>query len=544
MSFQEPLARIHSLAIAAAVLLAAGVVTILALDRIGAPEGLVGAVGPIIVLTGAVVVGLARPNADVGAFLAAGRSVPALYAGLAITAIVAGMVLCLYGGAPAYSDPPPLGLAAGVALGGIVLGPLLRGAGVTAPRDQIAARFSVSLATVAGGIAAWTSGALTALAGYRVAVDVILALLPASRPWAETIVGAAIFLIVAPGGLAGVIWVGAASGGALAIVLAAAFGFSWTGSATSLDSVAGLFPAPLLPDSRPTVAGFIASALAAAAFLAAQPAVLAGRDRVSSVRAGVTGWGLCALVAAAALSVLPALSPDASGGAWAAAQQSLVGAAMLAAALALAGAGAYGTCRAVGRGIDTPHRLFPTPASVRLARMRGAVLALLVLCAVGDSHGVPDPRNALVLAMAVALAVMAPLLALAAIGRVGPLSASVAALVAVATGVARASAVGWPASAAETFQQALLAAAAAFVAGAIASLVAPRRGSSRAFRGFDASADAARSAEKQPPRLLMHATVAGGENASAPRRGVAVPGRDHAARSLDDRDERDDVVRL
>ena len=46
---------------------------------------------------------------------------------------------------------------------------------------------------------------------------------------------------------------------------------------------------------------------------------------------------------------------------------------------------------------------------------------------------------------------------------------------------------------------------------------------------------------EQLHRLLVQARIAGGEDAAAPARVAALPGRDHASGALDDRDQRQDV---
>ena len=50
--------------------------------------------------------------------------------------------------------------------------------------------------------------------------------------------------------------------------------------------------------------------------------------------------------------------------------------------------------------------------------------------------------------------------------------------------------------------------------------------------------------DEHPTRLLMDGRIAGGDDPAAGRGRLAVPGRHHPARPLDDRDKGDDVVRL
>ncbi len=173
--------------------------------------------------------------------------------------------------------------------------------------------------------------------------------------------------------------------------------------------------------------------------------------------------------------------------------------------------------------------------------MRAAQAALVVGCAICDSRGFLGSRAALIVALALSLGLTTPMIALAAIGRVGPLSASVAALAALAVGVARAVAMATPPGDAEMLETALVAAVAAFVSGALASVFAPRR-APLPTPSFDLFADA--SEQEQTPRLVVDSPIAARQNPPALARVLAVPGRDDAARPFDNRRKGDDVVRL
>lgn len=541
---RDSLRRINALAVSAAVLFAVGVATIIVLDRIGAPEGLVGAIAPILTLVGLAIFGLGARNADLASFLAARRSAPPFYGGLSLVAVVAGMALCLHPGLASFSDPPPLGFAIGAALGAICFGPLLRRFGATSPIDVVATRFSGSPAAVISGLAAWATAALTALAGFEVAVSATEALVAPNRLWAEIIVSTAVVLSVAPGGLAGVIWCAAASAGELAMIVALGFASAWTQRLASLGSLPGVGAAPFAHGAPTSLAPLLASALAVAGFFALQSPALASRDVGSAVRAGFAGSALCLALTAMAISALSAFPVDIGPHGPSAVAHSLIGALTLAATLALAGVGAHASSRAFGVGLADAPRPFPPPASVRLARMRAAEVALIVGCAICDSRGVLDSRTALILAMALSLAVTTPIIVLAMIKRVGPFSASVATLAALAVGVSRAVAIARPPNAAEAFETALVVATAALVAGALASLVAPRRTPPSTLGAFDPFADASGRGQEQTARFIVDAPIAGGQNPAAFGRVVTVPGRDDAARSLDDRRKGDDVVRL
>ncbi len=164
---------------------------------------------------------------------------------------------------------------------------------------------------------------------------------------------------------------------------------------------------------------------------------------------------------------------------------SLFGAAALAAALALAILGIHGASRAFGVALADPPRAFPALASVRLARMRAVQLFVVIGCAVGDSRDLLDARTAMIVAMALPLAFATPLVGLAAIGRVGPVGASVGMLAALGVAIdCAASATGMP-GATELLRDALFAAAAGFVAGSLACLLFPRRGPPPTPSAFD-----------------------------------------------------------
>ena len=124
--------------------------------------------------------------------------------------------------------------------------------------------------------------------------------------------------------------------------------------------------------------------------------------------------------------------------------------------------------------------------------MRAAQAIVILFCAFVDSRTLIDGRTALTLAMALSLALTAPIIALSAIDRVGPASATLALLasVAVAIAVLRTTAASGPADAATLFEYALVAAAAAFSTGALISIVAPRRGPPPTPPAFDLYSDA------------------------------------------------------
>ncbi len=486
MSLQSRSSGIDGLAIFASSAFALGLAAIVTLDRIGAPGGLVRAIGPVLALIGVTVFGLGARNADLGSFLAAGRRVQPFYGGLCGVAIAAGIALCLYPDLASPADPPLLGVAIGWALGAIVFAPLLRRFGATSLADVIATRFSRSPIRLVSGAVVWTTAALTALAGFEVAVAATQALLATSRGWAEAVVALVLFFSVAPGGLTGVIATAAASGGALAMIVLLGFASGSSPGAPPADWHAALLPASFAA-SAPKL---IATTAAVAGFFALEPAAVASRSARAAARAGfvavVLGVALAGL-AGAALSGVPVqlatgdLSPVIA---------SLAGAATLVSAMALARLGVQGSSRAFGVALAAPPKPFPTLASVRLARMRAVQLVVVIGCALCDGEGLIDARTALVAAMALSLALTAPVVALALVPRVGPLSASLGMLCAFAVVIVRTAPMTGMPGAADLFEEALMAAAAAFAAGVLACLIVPRRGAAPAPGAFDPFADA------------------------------------------------------
>ena len=488
MPLQSRSSRIDGLAIFAAATFALGLATIAALDRAGAPDGLVRASGPVLALLGVTLFGLGARNADLASFMAARRLVSPFYGALSVVAIAAGLVVCLHPDFDSLSDPPLPGLLAGIALGATVFGPLLRRFGATAQADLIATRFSGSPIPAVSAIVIWVTAALTAFAGYQVAVLTTQALVTSNHLWAETIVASALIVSVTSGGLTGVVVCAAASAGALAMIALVGLAAGWRLGMTPPD-LGALAPTSFAMGSPVLLASPVATTLAVAGFFIFEPAAVASRNAGAALRGGLVAVILCAALAAVTAAALSVFPIDLGSGAANPVAASLIGAAVLASALALARVGVQGSSRALGVALANPPRPFPTLASVRLARMR-AIQAIVVLgCAIFDSKGLLDARTALILAMALSLALTVPLAALAAIPRVGPVSAGVSMLVALSIVVYRAAPVTQMPGPAELFENALMVSAAAFVAGALTCLVAPRRGPAPTPSEFDPFAD-------------------------------------------------------
>ena len=79
------------LAVFAGAAFALGLGLIAALERVGAPDGFVEALGPLLAFVGLCVVGIATRAPSLPDFLAARRSTPAFYGGLAFAATAAGL---------------------------------------------------------------------------------------------------------------------------------------------------------------------------------------------------------------------------------------------------------------------------------------------------------------------------------------------------------------------------------------------------------------------------------------------------------------------
>ena len=193
------------------------------LDRMGAPDGFVGALSPYFTIIALATLGALLHSMRVSYYYAAGRSVPAEYAGFALATLCAGLMLPF---APQFAARSwGIGLAggmfAGVALAGCVLGPMLRKTGAFSLSGVLATRFP-SLPPRLGVIAlACVSSELVALAGQQMAVDVLSGIWGGGRGFAAASVALAVLAIAGPGGLLGSIWTTCAAG-AVALL-----GFGW-----------------------------------------------------------------------------------------------------------------------------------------------------------------------------------------------------------------------------------------------------------------------------------------------------------------------------
>jgi hypothetical protein len=474
--------RIDGLATFAAASFLTGMGLVAALARVGAPDRLVEALGPLIALLGLTIVGVATRTARLADFLAARRAVPPLYGGLAFAATAAGFVGALGAGATGRAPLPWPAVALGLVGAALIVGPLIRRAGASALSDVLATRFPAAPTRWAFAVALWAAGALTATAGLDMAVDVLVAHVGQSRRAAEIVVALALATTIVPGGMKGLLWSDAASaGGALAIAaIGAALAWSGAGApAPSLAEAARGWLAPSLahPDSASLLLD-TASALGVGAFFAfVAPAV--GAPPRQGGRAGIYGLAFALAGLALGATSLAAFAPDAAAAARSPTTSALVGAAIWLPALALARAGVLGAARAAGIDLSTAYARLTVLASRRIARIRLTMLAVIALAAVVSDLRLVDPPRAMTLALALDVALIVPslLLALVSGGR------SPAAFAAVAAGLAvlaqRGFAAGPSARPAEILIGALIAGATALLVGAVVGLFTPRAAGAR-----------------------------------------------------------------
>ncbi len=481
MSSEPSSSCIAGLAWFATAIFAVCLVSIAALDRAGAPDRLIRALGPILALIAIAVFGIGGRTATLALFIAAGRQGPPICAALAVAAIAAGAALGLGLRFDSPADPVWCGAMVGVGLGAAALGPLIRRFGAASLSDVIATRFPNPLLRAASGVVVAGAAALVGFAGYRTAVAIAETMITTSRPWAEAIVGAALVASVAAGGLASLVWCSAATGAGIGLIALAGWILPSAATVTPMAPPV-VFPSTASPEA---LAAFAAAAIGMAGLVGAAPPTAGCRDVTAAAKSGLGGILLFGALTALTFTAAPMslVEGDVDGASPLAG--SLMGAATLAAALALGGLGVLGASRAFGAALARPARPFPTLASVRLARMRIAQAAVVIACAWADNSGLVDCATALIGAMALTLAMTAPIAALAATGRAGPLAAAAAALTAAALAAWRLIAVRSPPAATELLVEALAVGAAAFVVGSLVALVAPRRGPAPTPGSFD-----------------------------------------------------------
>src|SRR6185437_11827081 len=398
------------------------VVAILALERVGAPDPLVVALGPLAGLIAVAGLGVLTRAKTLLDFLVARRAVPPFYAGLALAAPIGGFALAFAGAEDDASRLPWRGVAAGIVFAVLVGAPRWRAAQASALADVLTTRFPSAFTRAAFALILCACGWSLAASGLGYAALTVRASLGFGPDAAIAVCTAALALSLAPGGLRSLVWTDAAStaAGLMTMALFVAL-FAAGGDADRLDSVAqalGRLPgAPLVEELAAGAAVASLFAFASPAFAVASP----GAAR----RAGLTALLVLAAggAAAAALGDLTMKSPSDSA---------LAGLVACVPALALARGGLYAASRAIGLDLVSAHQRLAVLASRRMASVRGGVLFGAGVAAFGARLS-PHPAAPLYLALSLWLAFAAPSLALAALpGRraapaITALTASVAA---------------------------------------------------------------------------------------------------------------------
>lgn len=205
--------------LAAAAAIATGLLIAL-VDRIGAPERLVAALGVLCALAGLSATGLLLRTMRISRFYASGRTTPAPYAALAAAGLAAAVGLrFLPPSGDRYSVGAVfLGLGCGLALAGLVTGPLLRRTGAFSLADFLAARFENRALRLALASATALAGAFVALAALDSAISGLGAVTGLGRTGAAFVIVLPLAMIAAPGGVSGIVW---SAAGATLLALAA-----------------------------------------------------------------------------------------------------------------------------------------------------------------------------------------------------------------------------------------------------------------------------------------------------------------------------------
>lgn len=373
---------------------------IFALERVGAPDPLVAALGPLAGLIGIAGLGVLTRAKTLLDFLVARRDVPPFYAGLALSASIGGFALAFAG---AEEDPTRLpwrGAVAGVVFAALIAAPRWRAAQASAVADVLATRFPAVFAGVAFALILSACGWGVAAAGLGYAALTVRGALNLDGNSAIAVCASALVLSLAPGGLRSLVWTDAASAAAGLVTIAILV----TVSGGGVDKIDAASHAVGLSAHVPLVQEIAAAAAAASLFAFAGPA-LAVASPGAARRAGFAALLVLAAggAAAAAVGELDLKSPKVS------ALAALVGCLP---ALALARAGLFAASRAVGLDVLRAHKRLSVLASRRMASVRGGVVLGAMVAAVAARLS-PNPSAPLFLAMALWLAFGAPSLALA-----------------------------------------------------------------------------------------------------------------------------------
>jgi cation/acetate symporter len=181
---------------------------IILLDRIGVPERLVAVLGPMVALVSFAVLGALLHSMRISRFYAAGRRVPAIYAGFAAATLIAALAASCLAALPEGVSllDFAVGLFAGAATAGLGVRPLARKAGAFSIPDLIGARFPGALLRLASALLVAVIAFALAHAGVEIAIRALHLWSGFSRPLAAGLTGIVLVFMVTPGGFAGAIW--------------------------------------------------------------------------------------------------------------------------------------------------------------------------------------------------------------------------------------------------------------------------------------------------------------------------------------------------
>jgi hypothetical protein len=468
--------RAHGLAVFAAATFLLGMGLIVVLERVGAPNGFVQALGPLLALLGVCVIGVLTRAPNLLDFLAARRSATTFYGGLAFAATAAGFVMAMASASGGVSSLPWRGVILGLAGAALLVAPALRGAKASAPADLLATVFPQALTRVVLALAFAAAGLLTAIAGFELATDTLVGAIGADRRFAEALVMLTLALSIVPGGFKGLVWSDAACGGGALLIAAVGAGVAIPKMPSPFAPLAVLVNSgltePVLgggPDSAIWVG--VATVAAIAGFFVFTPPAIGARTVGQARRIGFAGLLLAGAGLALAGIALPYFGALPEGPSRTAV--GLIGAATCLPALALARAGVLGATRAGGIDLATAHSRLAVLSSRRIALNRLAMFAAIAICPWGADMRFLNSGRALFLALAIGLAFVTPCLLLALVAR-PPGGAAAAALgVALVAAVARFAFMGSAPRGPELLIGSLIVGAASFVTGMAFALIFP-----------------------------------------------------------------------
>lgn len=468
--------RADGLAVFAAAAFLLGIGLIAVLERVGAPDAFVQALGPLFALLALGVIGALTRAPSLIDFLAARRSAPPLYCGLAFAATAAGLIAAVSSGPGGAATPPWLGVATGLAGAALIVGPAIRAAKASALADVLATSFPANSTRLAFSILLGSIGFLTAIAGFDLATNTLMAAVGTGRGPARALVALALVLSIVPGGLKGLLWSDAASGGGALLIAAIGAGLAVMNGSAPFAPLAALvdqgLAEPVWSVDAPAIWRQAAAAVAVAGFFAFAAPAIGERSAGKARRAGILGLALGVVGVALVGVALPYFSALVGGPSRTA--QGLICAATWLPALALARAGVLGATRAGGYNLVSAYSRLTVLSSRRIALNRAGMLAIIALSALAGEMRLLDTVRALDLALAIGLAFVTPSLLLAMISRT-PSGAALAALgTGLAAAVARSARFEPMPSAPDLLISAAIVGAASLVVGAAFALLFPQ----------------------------------------------------------------------